>query len=103
MEQDSRKEGLEEDLKEMGERMDDFKQKRDEPKKRYPLERGRKIAEEIETMLAPFVRRSVFVGSLGREENFICDIDILVWPTRVKDIKEIRIQLESMGRWKRGG
>ena len=103
MEQDSRKEGLEEALKEMGERMDDFKQKRDEPKKRYAGDHGLSVAESILDSIEHTIKRSVLVGSLGREANYTCDIDILVEPWCESDIKKIRIQLEHMGKWKRGG
>ena len=90
MEQDSRREGLEEALKEMGERLDDHKQKRDEPKKRYAGDHGLSVAESILDSISPFISRHVLVGSLGREENFTCDIDILVEPKDLSDIPRIK-------------
>lgn len=69
----------------------------------YSSELGSKQAFRVHEKIAHLVDKFMLVGSLGRKESRICDVDILVIPTDIHDIPSIRTELRMMGEWKRGG
>jgi hypothetical protein len=69
-------------------------------KKTFPLAKGFQLAAEVIRQMDAYVHRFAYMGSLGRWEDVICDIDILVEP---RDIKSIKSCMESLGEWVRGG
>lgn len=62
-------------------------------------------AMRVERRLAPHVSKLVRVGSLGRREKTVKDIDILVEvPEPIKEkLRHIRQVVKSFGEWDKGG
>lgn len=69
-------------------------------KKTFPLAKGFQIAAEVIRRLDPHIHRFCYVGSLGRWEDVLGDIDILVEPN---NIPAIDAEMKRMGEWVRGG
>jgi len=69
-------------------------------KKTFPLAKGFQLAAEVIRQMDAYVHRFAYMGSLGRFEEVICDIDILIEP---RDIKAIGALMKTMGDWDRGG
>ena len=63
-------------------------------KKTFPLAKGFQLAAEVIRQMDAYVHRFAYMGSLGRFEEVICDIDILVEP---RDIKSITALMKTMG------
>ena len=71
-------------------------------KKVYPRAEAHEISFKIHEEIAPYVEKFSLVGSLGRMESHVADIDILVIP-KEGHISTIQAALSSMGDWKKGG
>jgi DNA polymerase/3'-5' exonuclease PolX len=69
-------------------------------KPRHPAKDTEEIVYKIFSAIDPYVSKFKLVGSLGRKEDQVGDIDVLVEPT---NIPAIRAELTKMGTWKRGG
>ena len=69
-------------------------------KERHPAKEANQIAFKVFTLISDDVSKFLLVGSLGRKEEVVGDIDILVIP---KSITAIRNKLRRIGRWKKGG
>lgn len=67
---------------------------------KYPAKDTEEIVYKIFDDLIDYTSRFTVVGSLGRKESEVGDIDILVIPT---DIPGIRRKLGLIGAWNRGG
>ena len=81
----------------------DGKHERRSLKKTHKTLLGLETAEKILSAIDSLINRRVLVGSLGRAENYIGDIDILVEPSEGEStIPAIREVLEGLGEWNRG-
>jgi DNA polymerase/3'-5' exonuclease PolX len=69
-------------------------------REKYPAQDTKEFVYKIFCAISPYTSKFKLVGSLGRKEDQVGDIDILVEPT---DIPAIRAELSKMGTWKRGG
>lgn len=71
---------------------------------KYSILYASKIAKLVLDGIDRNITRSMIVGSLGREEHKVGDIDILVTPAskHTYHIEAIRHKLKRMGEWSRG-
>lgn len=78
---------------------------------KYPLNQATPLVEEIKSRLSPYIINFQPVGSIGRHESMVGDIDILVYPAKytsnnksgVYMIGQIERELKLMGQWHKGG
>jgi len=65
-----------------------------------------RVGQEVTYKVFDLIRKQVsefnLVGSLGRKEKRICDVDILVKPNDQSSIEEIRRLLKENGEWVKG-
>ncbi len=66
----------------------------------FPLAKAFQVAAEVILKLDPHINKFTHLGSLGRFEKYVSDIDILVDPRNTRAIKYV---LKELGDWKRGG
>ena len=69
----------------------------------FPKNQGLGIANTIRGSLYPYIDKFTTVGSLGRGEDVIGDIDLLVQPKSLEDIPWIKAVIERAGVWVKGG
>lgn len=75
-------------------------------KERYPLELALEIAKRVREVLDPNITEYLLVGSAGRSEPLVGDIDILVRPRRNTYsyvISTIENDMREIGKWHKGG
>lgn len=68
----------------------------------FSLTSAKKHGQALLDHIRPYIKRSMFVGSIGREESMVGDIDILVEPKNAEAIKRIKASLMNFGSWNRG-
>lgn len=82
-------------------------------KPRVPLSVVEELEREVKKRILPYTVDYMVVGSVGRKEAFVGDLDILVYPKKTGipevtsrpnyQIGQIQRAVESMGQWHKGG
>ena len=73
-------------------------------KQTHELKLGQELAYRVHEKIAHYTNKFILVGSLGRNENRICDVDLLIEPKdTTQALSSIREELKLMGDWRKGG
>lgn len=79
---------------------------------KVPLSVAEDLEKEVKKRILPYTVDYMVVGSVGRGEPFVGDLDILVYPKKLGipgsdkpnyQISQIQREVQSMGQWHKGG